>query len=196
MHKCSFAIAEVIFCGHKLSAEGIQPSSTELDAISRLPVPSTPAEVKTFLGASGWYQNFIKNYATAAAPLTKLTQAGVAFNWTHECQTAFKTLKLQLMKSPLLIHIRPVGTLLLTTNASTVGLGAKLAQETHEGTHPVAFVSSSMTKTERNYSTYDRELLAVVSAIDNFATTCSPGGLCYVLTTTTAIFSRHPTPLG
>ena len=142
VHKCSFAIAEVIFCGHKLSAEGIQPSSTELDAISRLPVPSTPAEVKTFLGASGWYKNFIKNYATAAAPLTKLTQAGVAFNWTHECQTAFKTLKLQLMKSPLLIHIRPVGTLLLTTDASTVGLGAKLAQETHGGTHPVAFLAA------------------------------------------------------
>ena len=138
-HKCSFAMAEVIFCGHKLSAEGIQPSSTKLDAISRLPVPSTPTEVKTFLGATGWYRKFIRNYATTATPLTKLTHAGVAFNWTHECQTAFETLKLQLMKSPLLSHIRPVGTLILTTDASTVGLGAELAQETHEGTHPVAF---------------------------------------------------------
>ena len=167
-HKCSFAMAEVIFCGHKLSAEGIQPSSTKLDAISRLPVPSTPTEVKTFLGATGWYRKFIRNYATTATPLTKLTHAGVAFNWTHECQTAFETLKLQLMKSPLLSHIRPVGTLILTTDASTVGLGAELAQETHEGTHPVAFFSKAMTKTERNYSTYDRELLAIVSAIRHF----------------------------
>ena len=167
-HKCSFAMAEVIFCGHKLSADGIQPSSTKLDAISRLPVPSTPTEVKTFLGATGWYRKFIRNYATTATPLTKLTHAGVAFNWTHECQTAFETLKLQLMKSPLLSHIRPVGTLVLTTDASTVGLGAELAQETHEGTHPVAFFSRAMTKTERNYSTYDRELLAIVSAIRHF----------------------------
>ena len=116
-HKCSFAMAEVIFCGHKL---GIQPSSTKLDAISMLPVLSTSTEVNTFLGATGWYRKFIRNYATIATPLTKLTHAGVAFTWTHKCQTALETLKLQLMKSPLLSHIRPVGTLILTTDASTI----------------------------------------------------------------------------
>ena len=126
-HKCSFAMVEVIFCGHKLNAEGIQPSSTKLDAISRLPVPSTPTEVKTLLGATGWYGKYIRNYATTATPLTKLTQVGVAFNWTHEWQTALETLKLQLMKSPLLSHIRPVGILILTTDTSTVGLAAELA---------------------------------------------------------------------
>ena len=100
------------------------------------------------------------------------------------------------MKSPLLSHIRPVGTLILTTDASAVGLGAELAQETHEGTHPVALLSELWLKRNAitRHTTANCSLL--YSLFGTFATTFSAGGLCYVLTTNHCNIFPSPETLG
>ena len=113
------------------------------------------------MGLSGYYRKFIKNYSTIAKPLSELTKDKTPFKWTPECQEAFDTLKGKLCASPVLKYPDFSKEFTLTTDASNVGLGAILSQEGH----PCYYISRNLNAPEKNYSTTEKELLAIVWAM-------------------------------
>ena len=91
--KCSFFSKEIQYLGHILSATGIQPLPAKIHAIQNMRPPTTPKQVRAFLGLVGYYRKFIKGFAKIAKPLTLLTRQQVKFDWTPEHHATFLHLK-------------------------------------------------------------------------------------------------------
>ena len=137
--KCQFVTTQAIFCGFRISAEGINPDLEKVAAIERIPTPTTVKEVKIFLGITGFYRRFIPRYATIAAPLTSMLAGEQTFQWSTHCQDAFNTLKRKLSTALILAHPVADKPFVLTTDTSTVGIGAELAQESSEELQPIEY---------------------------------------------------------
>ena len=152
-----------------MSAGGIATDPTKVEVVEKWPTPFTVAELRSFLGFSGYYRAFVKDYATLAAPLYHLTKQGIPYDWTLGCQSAFEALKETLSRAPVLAFPAEEGALVLDTDASDMGLGAVLSQVQPDGVERVLnFASRSLSKPERNYCVTRRELLAIVYAIRKF----------------------------
>ena len=139
--KCNFFSKEIQYIGHILSTTGIQPLPSKTRAIQHMNPPTTPKQVRTFLGLVGYYRKFIKGFAKVAKPLTLLTRQQVKFEWTPNLQTAFEHLKNAIVQAPILHYPNPNKTYIVYTDASDDACRAQLSQ-THNGTEfPVAFLS-------------------------------------------------------
>ena len=127
--------------------------------------PTTPKQVRAFLGLVGYYGKFIKGFAKIAKPLTLLTRQQVKFDWTLEHQEAFIHLKEAIVQAPILHYPNPSKTYIVYTDASDDACGAQLSQE-HDGTEfPVAFLSHTFTETQCKWSTTEQEAFRVYYAI-------------------------------
>jgi len=168
--KCVFGVKEVEFLGHTISAGGISPKDDKTEAIRAWPRPKNTPELRSFLGLCNFYHRFVRNYATMAAPLTSLTGKGKQFVWTHQAQEAFDHLKTAISSAPLLLPINPAREFVIHTDASNVGVGAVLSQEDEEGDlRPTAFASRKLTPTEQKWPTHDKELAAVLHALETWS---------------------------
>jgi hypothetical protein len=161
--KCQFFKDEVKFLGHIVSARGVQPDGDKVQVVMHWPIPKTQTEVKGFLGLTNYFRKFIKSYAALVGPLNDLTkkELGATVLWTPECQHAFELLKQALINAPILAVPDFAKPFTLVTDASQVGLGGVLLQDSRA----VAFESRKFQQAERNYSTSDRELLAVIHCL-------------------------------
>ena len=171
--KCTPAAKKVHYLGHMISEDGVSALPSKIEAIKQNPVPKTVKEVRSFLGLSGYYCRFIKNYASISAPLTKLTTktCTTQFNWTADCENAFTLLKTCLCKSPVLVHPKFDKEFLLQTDASDTGLGAILSQLDDNGVErPIAYASKILSGRERKYCTTEKEAFAVIFGIRTFRT--------------------------
>ena len=167
--KCLLVMKEITFLGHKLNRYGVKPAEQKVQAITNWPAPTSVKEVQVFLGAVGWYRKFIKNFSTVARPLTRLLEKEVKFTWGKSEEESLKTLKHALTTAPVLSHPDPNHPFLVTTDASKVGLGGKLFQVNSQGRiHPVAYFSRALTKRERSYPTYDREVMGMRDTLKHF----------------------------
>ncbi len=167
--KCVFGAPTVEFLGHQISSDGIRPLPSKVKVIQEYPVPTTVKELQAFLGMVNYYHRFIPMAASHMAPLyTVLSDNPKCLTWNPEQQAAFTNTKHALAEATTLVYPQPDTTLVLTTDASNNAIGAVL--ETHVGNipQPLAFFSRTLHKAERNYSTFDRELLAVHHAIRHF----------------------------
>jgi len=126
--KCSFFQRQVAFLSHVISEDEISVQETKIDAIKDWPPCRTLTELRAFLGTSGYYRRFVKDFSSIAAPLFALMKKDVEFVWTDECQTAFDMLKKRLTSAPILALPTDEGTYVLDTDASDYGLGAVLSQ--------------------------------------------------------------------
>jgi hypothetical protein len=149
----------------------------KVEAIHSWPVPSTVTQVRSFLGLAGFYRRFVKDFSTIAAPLHELTKKGVAFTWTAAQQDAFSMLKDKLTRAPLLQLPDFNKTFKLECDASGIGLGGVLLQDGK----PVAYFSEKLSGPCLNYSTYDKELLALVQTLETGSTIYGPKSLLYIL---------------
>ena len=155
--KCSFFSKEIQYLGHILSATGIRPLPTKTHAIQHMQPPTTPKQVRAFLGLVRYYRKFIKGFAKIAKPLTLLTRQQVKFEWTPEHYTPFLHLKEAIVQAPILHYPNPDKRYIVYTNASDDACGAQLSQE-HNGTEfPIAFLSHTFTETQRKWSTIKQE---------------------------------------
>ena len=93
MEKCNFLKAHLQYLGHIISGKGIEPDPEKLESIKKMPAPTTPKEVKQFLGLIGYYRKFVPPFADIARPLTSLTKKDIEFHWTEKCQASFELLK-------------------------------------------------------------------------------------------------------
>ena len=167
--KCKFAQTEVEFLGLIISEGQVRMDAAKLAGIKTWPAPESVKQVRSFLGFSNFYRKFIGHYAEITKPLTNLTKKDVPFAWTDECQKAFDELKERFLEEPILKMPDTTKQFILETDASKWATGAVIKQIGEDGEmHPCGFISHTLTPPERNYQIYDRELLAVVRAIETW----------------------------
>ncbi len=167
--KCCLMRAEVPFLGHIVSREGVGVDPAKTEAVENWPTPINVKDVRAFLGLASYYRRYIPGFA---APMTNLTRQGVDLVWDDACEGAFRTLKAALISAPVLAYPTREGHFTLSTDASDVGIGAVLEQDQEEGGRVVkrviAYASKTLSDTQRRYCTTNKELLAVVMAIELF----------------------------
>ena len=170
--KCAFFKEEITYLGHRVSAEGVKPATTNVDKILDKRPPRTYTEIREFLGMVNHYRRFIKDCSKISRPLTAYTEGEGSKRKTEEVQLdpkaleAFHELKTALTEAPVLAYADFTQPFLLETDASSKGLGAVLSQKKEDGRfHPVAYGSRSLAKEERNYHSTKLEFLALYWAI-------------------------------
>lgn len=166
--KCNFFRKSLKYLGYVVDECGLRTDPDKVRAILEFPTPKTAKEVKMFLGTCSWYRRFIRNFATIAAPLNALTSTKVKFKWNPEAEVAFNALKRILVSAPVLACPNFNLPFSVHCDASSYGLGGMLTQNIDGHDHPIAFVSRSLNKNERNYSATEREALAVIYALEKF----------------------------
>ena len=164
--KCQFMSKEVRFLGHILSEHGIRALDDRQECLDAFQPPFDSAKkVRSFLGVIMWFKTFIAHVATIAAPLFPLTSAKKKWTWTQEATQAVEALKQAVLSAPTLVRFDRALPTRVTTDASSVGIGAMLEQQAQEEWKPVAFWSRKLKDPETRYSATDIEWLAVVDAV-------------------------------
>ena len=181
--KCEFVRNQVKYLGHIISKFGIEVDPEKIETIKKFPTPTCQTSFKSFLGLAGYYRKYIKDFAKIAEPLHKLLYKGVKFVWSKECELAFKQLKDFLLKSPILRLPDFNKDFIIYTDASDIGLGAILSQIQDDKEVVIAYASRALRSPERNYSTTEKECLAVVWSFKYFRT--------YIFGQTTIVITDH-----
>lgn len=166
--KCSFAQQQVQFLGHVVSGQGVRPDPRNVSSVQNWPTPQTATDVRAFLGLCSYYRKFIKGFAHHSVPLHALTEKKAPFEWTSDCQDAFTYLKCALSNPPVIAFPDFSLPFVLYTDASGAAVGAVLGQKQGRTEKVIAYASRVLTKAERKWSTYDRELWAIVWAVRHF----------------------------
>ena len=165
--KCTIGVTDVEFVGHKVSIDTLQPRPEKIADVLNVERPQTRRQVKSFLAMAGYYSRFIKNFSDITYPLTELTKArGGKLHWGEREELSFQAVKRQLSQEPILQIVDFSRPMYVQTDASDVGLGGALLQEHNGLLHPVRYLSRKLKSAERNYSTIEKEGLAIVWALE------------------------------
>ncbi|KAK9117261.1 hypothetical protein Sjap_016208 [Stephania japonica] len=159
--KCEFWLTEVGFLGHIVGTDGVSVDPAKVRAVSDWPTPRSVSDIRSFLGLAGYYRRFVQDFSRIAAPMTQLTKKDVKFQWNDDCEQAFRTLKERLTTAPVLVLPESGKGFEVNTDASKIGLGCVLMQESRV----IAYASRQLKIHEKNYPTHDLELAAVVFAL-------------------------------
>ena len=198
--KCHFFKESLTYLGHEISTAGMLPGQEGIQKIAEMGYPKTVTGVRKFIGATGYFRQFIKNYARIAEPLNNLIGCDNAKLKKHpvtlspEAKDVFNTLKQKCMTAPVLAFADLEKPFLLETDASALGLGAVLQQVQADGKlHPVAYASRTLWKGEKNYHSLKLEFLALKWAVTEqfreylyyrpFTVRTDNNPLTYILTT-------------
>ncbi|XP_076546690.1 uncharacterized protein LOC143305763 [Osmia lignaria lignaria] len=166
--KCEFLRKEVTYLGHILTENGVKPDPRKLQAVKEFPIPKTQKNVQQFLGLTGYYRRFIKDYSIKSKPLVQLLGKGIRFKWTEDQQKSFENLRDELCTQPILQYPDFNRPFIVTTDASDYAIGAVLSQGEIGNDLPIAYASRTLNKAERNYSATEKECLAMVYAVQYF----------------------------
>ncbi|GJZ03487.1 putative reverse transcriptase domain-containing protein [Tanacetum coccineum] len=159
--KCEFWLSKVQFLGHVIDSEGIHVDPAKIESIKDWASPKTPTEIRQFLGLAGYYRRFIEGFSKIARPMTKLTQKSVKFDLGEKAEVAFQLLKQKLCSAPILALSEGSENFMVYCDASQKGLGAVLMQREKV----IVYASRQLRVHEKNYTTHDLELGAVVFAL-------------------------------
>ncbi|GJS42156.1 putative reverse transcriptase domain-containing protein [Tanacetum coccineum] len=160
--KCDFWLSKVQFLGHVIDSEGIHVDPAKIKSIKDWASPKTPTEIRNFLVLAGYYRRFIEGFSKIARPMTKLTQKSVKFDWGEKAKAAFQLLKQKLCSAPILALPEGSKNFVVYCDASHKGLGAVLMRKEKV----IAYASRQLKVHEKNYTTHDLELGAVVFALE------------------------------
>lgn len=168
MDKSEFLKLETEFLGHIICKEGVKPNPNKIKAIENYPIPKTTTEIKRFLGLLGYYRKFIPDFARITKPLTQCLKKGSKIKLDENYTNCFEHCKTLLTNDPILQYPDFTRDFILTTDASNVAIGAILSQGTKTSNKPIAYASRTLNSSELNYSTIEKELLAIVWATKYF----------------------------
>jgi transposase InsO family protein len=174
--KCEWHKEEVEFLGYIVGRHGVKMSPTKIEVVKSWQTPTTVKQIQEFLGFVNFNRRFIKDYSLKALPLTKLTRKDIPFKWEQAQENAFQALKQACMEPPTLATFRSNEPLRMETDASDLALGACITQEKDGQWHPIAYYSRKFSGPEERYDVHDKELLAIVSALEHwrvYAESCS-----------------------
>lgn len=164
LSKCRFAQQSIAYLGHVISAAGVATDPSKIQSINSWPVPQDIKQLRSFLGLAGYYCKFVKHFAVIARPLTDLLKKHIMFVWTSLHDTAFTTLKSALVSALVLALPDFSKPFQLQTDACDRGVGAVLLQDGH----PLAFISKAFGPHTQGLSTYEKEYLAILVAVDQW----------------------------
>lgn len=164
--KCTFGKSEVKLLGYIVNKHGIASDPEKTKAIADLQPPASVAEVRSFLGMSGYYRQCIPSYAEISEPLVRLTRKYARFEWTDCQQRAFDTLKDILVSNEVMAHPQVNKPYKLYTDACDYAIGAILVQADNDGVERVVqYVSHQLAGPQLRWATIEKEAYAVVYAI-------------------------------
>ncbi|XP_073125943.1 uncharacterized protein [Henckelia pumila] len=172
-----------IVLGHVISSKGIEVDKSNIDLITHLSFPTNVKEVRAFLGHAGFYRRFIKDFSKIALPISKLLQKDVPFEFGEKCKEAFDKLKNMLTTAPI---IKPPDWTLpfeIMCDASNYAVGAVLGQRIDKKSHVIYYASKTLDPAQCNYTTTEKELLAIVFALNKFRS--------YLLGSKVLVYSDH-----
>jgi hypothetical protein len=147
--------------GHLVGKDGVRVDPKKIEAMQDWLHPKTLKSLHGFLGLTGYYHKFVKNYGKIATPLTALLKKN-SFTWTTAIAQAFQTLKMAMCTTPVLALLDFTKTFVLECDASGKGIGAVLMQEGR----PLAFTSKQLSERNLGKSIYEKEMLAILHAVD------------------------------
>ncbi|XP_037931400.1 uncharacterized protein LOC119666190 [Teleopsis dalmanni] len=166
--KCSFMQTKVKFLGHVINNAGIQPGTEKTRCIDEYPQPRNETEVRRFLGVTGFFRKFVKQYSLIAQPLSKFLKKNHQFIWEEEQNNAFKLLKAAITSQPVLTLYDPTKYHEVHTDASATGIAAVLFQREQESLRPAFYYSRLCSDAENRYSSHELEVLAITEALERF----------------------------
>lgn len=173
--KCEFGKSEINFLGFLINENGIRPNLEKVEAIQEIELPQMAKDLRKFIASLNFYRRCIPNAASSQGILQKLIKGNkkndkTIIEWTDESKAAFEQCKTEIKNAALLAHPCPIAKLHLFVDASNFRVGGALHQTVNDRHEPLGFYSKRMTETQKKYSAYDRELLAVYQAIKHFRT--------------------------
>jgi hypothetical protein len=172
-----------IVLGHIVSSKGIEVDKSKIELIANLPTPKSVKDVRSFLGHAGFYRRFIKDFSVISKPLSNLLTKDNIFEWTEHCEEAFVKLKNLLTSAPV---IQPPDWSLpfeIMCDASDYAVGAVLGQRKDKKPYVIYYASKTLNSAQMNYTTTEKELLAVVFACEKFRS--------YLVGSPVVVFSDH-----
>jgi hypothetical protein len=164
LEKCTFCTDRVAFLGYVVTPQDIEVDEAKIEAIKSWPIPATLTQLLSFLGLAGFYRYFVRDFSTIAAPLNDLTKKGDPFYWGAAQEHSFNTLINKLTHAPLLQLPNFGKTFELECDAIGIGIGGVRLQEGK----PIAYFSEKLSGPSLNYSTYDKELYALVRILETW----------------------------
>lgn len=164
--KCVFCRSELRYLGYVVNSSGLMVDPQKVEAILTIPTPRTVTEVRRIVGLASWYRRFVPSFSSLISPLTRLTEKNRPFIWDQECDQALNQIKEHLVSAPILACPDFSLPFIVETDASDFGLGAILSQKQEDGEKVICYLSRSLTKAERKYTTTEKELLAVLFAVE------------------------------
>ncbi|KAK9913983.1 hypothetical protein M0R45_037782 [Rubus argutus] len=163
LSKCTFAQPSVQFLGHIISHQGVSVDPSKVQCLTDWPKPKTIKALRGFLGLAGYYRRFVHHFGQIARPLHDMLKAH-NFLWTPAADDAFIQLKHAVTSAPVLALPDFSQPFIVETDASGLGIGAVLSQQRH----PIAFLSKTLSPRNQTLSVYEKEMLAILFAIDKW----------------------------
>ena len=183
--KCFWATQSVEYLGHIIQRDGVKPQPKKVEAVLKLKSPSTPKQLRSFIGMVNYYRDFVRHRAHILTPLTAQTKFKKKITWSPECQVAFEKIKASLAQDALLSFPNPNFPFIIEPDASDYQLGSIILQNTisnadeetiiklftsatskvPENFRPIAYFSRKLSSAQRNYTTLEKELLSIVESL-------------------------------
>ena len=181
--KCHFMVNQGIVLGHVISNEGLEVDKAKIDTMRSLPPPTCVREVRSFLGHAGFYRRFIKDFSKISRPLCRLLQKEVSIEFDEDCLKAFEKLRELLTTAPIIQPPNWSQPFELMCDASDYAVGAILGQQIDKLPHVIYYASRTLNNAQLNYSTTEKEFLAVIFALEKFRS--------YLIGTKVIVFTDH-----
>ena len=166
--KCHFMVTEGIVLGHKISSTGLEVDQSKVSIIKTLAPPTIVKGVRSFLGHAGFYRRFIKDFSKIARPLCRLLEKDTRFNFDESCKAAFEEIKIKLVEAPIMAAPEWDQGFEIMCDASDFAIGAVLGQRKEKIFRTIYYASRTFNEAQENYSTTEKEMLAIVFACEKF----------------------------
>ena len=181
--KCHFMVTQGIVLGHIVSRGGIEVDKGKVELISNLPTPKCVKDIQSLLGHAGFYRRLIRDFYVIARPLCNLLAEDVTFEWSQACEVAFDKLKTMLVSPPIMRSPNWDLPFEIMCDASDYAIGAVLGQREYKKAFVIYYASKTLDSTQANYTTTEKEFLAVVFALEKFRS--------YIVGSPVTIFTDH-----
>lgn len=166
LKKCKFFEERISYLGFNIDKNGLSENKERSQSIIDAPIPTNYTELKAFVGMVNHHSQFIPSFSEKMAPLYALLKKDAEFIWSAACQKAYEIMKSEICSDRILVHFNQKLPIILTTDASNTAVAGVLSHKYEDGSNrPIAYVSRALNNAEKNYSTIEKEALAIVYSV-------------------------------